>query len=95
LSNKSLQHIHGYIDPGVPNESVGSVILTAEDFLQAYNDQPNSVKNFLVDLFSEQNVIFLGFNIDIQDTMLMDILKSVKEVREKKQKIANSSSYAR
>jgi len=63
--------------------------------LQAYNDQPNSVKNFLVDLFSEQNVIFLGFNIDIQDTMLVDILKSVKEVREEKQKIANSSSYAR
>ncbi len=90
LSSRSIQHIHGFIDPANPHGSVRSVILTTDDFLQAYNNQPNSVKSFLVDLFSEQNVIFLGFNIDTQDKILIDILRSVKVIRRENQRIPES-----
>jgi hypothetical protein len=89
LSNNSIQHIHGYIDPDHPHETVGSIILTTGDFDQAYRDKPGSVKRFLIDLFSDQNVIFLGFNMG--DKILTDeILISVKEATEDKQKIAAS-----
>ena len=89
LSNNSIQHIHGYIDPDNPYGTVGSIILTASDYEQAYRDKPGSVKRFLIDLFSDQNVIFLGFNMG--DKILTDdILKSAKEATEDKQKIAAS-----
>ena len=76
LGNKSIQHIHGYIDPENPNGTVGSIILTSEDFIEAYRDNPGSVKRFLVDLFSLHNVIFLGFNLG--DETLMEILENNK-----------------
>jgi hypothetical protein len=88
LGNSSIQHIHGYINPAKPHESVGSIVLTTTDFLEAYTDAPGSVKNFLVSLFSQQNVIFLGFNLN--ENVLIDILNLVKEVRGVKQRIAES-----
>jgi hypothetical protein len=87
LSNQSIQHIHGFIDPRNPYTSVKSVILTSEDFIQAYDDTPNSVKNFLVDLFYEQNVIFLGFNVDTQDQDLLEILRAVNEKKRDNERI--------
>lgn len=87
LSNQSIQHIHGYIDPMDPYTSVKSVILTSEDFLQAYDNTPNSVKNFLVDLFYEQNVVFLGFNVDAQDQDLLEILRVVNEKQRDNERI--------
>ena len=88
LGNKSIQHIHGYIDPAEPHESVGSIVLTTDDFLEAYRDKPGSVRNFLVTLFSQQNVIFLGFNLN--EDLLIDILNLVKEIRGEKQRITES-----
>ena len=88
LGNNSIQHIHGYIDPAQPHKSVGSIVLTTSDFLEAYTDKPGSVKNFLVSLFSQQNVIFLGFNLN--ENALIDILNLVKEIRGEKQRIAES-----
>jgi hypothetical protein len=88
LGNKSIQHIHGYIDPLEPHKSVGSVVLTTSDFLEAYTDKLGSVKNFLVSLFSQQNVVFLGFNLN--ENTLIDILTLVKEIRGDKQRIAES-----
>jgi len=88
LGNKSIQHIHGYVDPLEPHKSVGSIVLTTTDFLEAYTDKPGSVKNFLVSLFSQQNVIFLGFNLN--ESTLVDILNLVKEIRGDKQRIAES-----
>jgi hypothetical protein len=89
LSNNSIQHIHGYIDPENPHSTIGSIILTTDDFEQAYRDKPGSVKRFLIDLFSDQNVIFLGFNMS-DKTLTDEILSSVKEATEDKQKIATS-----
>lgn len=88
LGNKSIQHIHGYIDPANPHATVGSIILTSDDFAEAYRDRPGSVNRFLVDLFSFHNVIFLGFNLG--DEVLLEILELVKEGRGEKQKIAES-----
>ncbi len=76
LSNNSIQHIHGYIDPENPHNTVGSIILTSGDFEQAYRDKPGSVKRFLIDLFSDQNVIFLGFNMG-DKTLTDDILEAM------------------
>ena len=89
LGNNSLQHIHGYIDPQDPHNTVGSIILTTDDFAQAYRDTPGSVKRFLIDLFLNQNVIFLGFNMS-DKILTNDILNPVKEAIEDNQKIAAS-----
>jgi hypothetical protein len=89
LGNNSIQHIHGYIDPDRPHDTVGSIILTADDFTQAYRDRPGSVKRFLIDLFSDQNVIFIGFNMN-DKVLTDDILSAVKEALEEKQSIAVS-----
>jgi len=90
LNNKSIQHIHGYIDPNDPHSSVGSVILTTRDFMEAYSDKLGSVKDFLVKLFSEQNVIFFGFNVSAKDDLWFKILESVKEIRGQRQRNASS-----
>jgi len=88
LGNSSIQHIHGYIDPEDPHNSVGSVVITTADFLEAYSDAHGSVKNFLVSLFSKQNVIFLGFNMN--ENALIDTLRLVEEIRGEKKRIARS-----
>ena len=90
LNNKSVQHIHGYIDPNDTHNSVGSVILTTEDFNEAYSDNGVSVKDFLVKLFSEHNVIFIGFNVSVKDDLLINILETVKRYREQTQSISMS-----
>ena len=76
----TIQHIHGYIDPANPLGTIGSVILTTDDFLEGYPvENPGQIREFLYHLFDHQSVIFLGFGFDEE---LIDILEIVKERKE-------------
>lgn len=85
---RRVQHIHGYIDPDKPNETVGSTILTSNDFQEAYPQaQLGPIREFLVNLFSDHNVVFLGFGFDKE---IFEILQKVKERKGEKQSIASN-----
>jgi len=77
LKGRHIFHLHGYVEPGNP-DSVKSVILTHEDYLEAY-EKTGIASDFVRTLFSELDVVFIGFGW--KDLVLLGTLDKAKRLR--------------
>ena len=67
-------YIHGIIHPDNPEMYANTIILTSEDYHEAYK-QDKQLPNFLYTLFSSFDVCFIGFGL--KDQFFMDQLERI------------------
>jgi hypothetical protein len=86
LRARQIFHIHGIIDH---NDLVGtqeSIILTSDDFDEAYSLE-SSLSRLMVSLYSEFSILFIGFNVT--DESFINILQFCQTSLKGTQKIAH------
>lgn len=69
INNKKIFQLHGSI------KKIESTVLTTEDYLNAYYKNKEKLKDFLIDIFNEYTIIFLGYGLE-EFQILEHIIKS-------------------
>lgn len=66
LRKSHIFHIHGFINPENPNETIGTIVLTERDYARAY--RPTTVlPTFLASLFFFHTIVFIGYGLNDED----------------------------
>jgi len=89
LRNEHIFHVHGYVNPD-DQSSVKTIVLARDEYEDAYNNS-GIVSQFLSTLFSEIDVVFIGFGWN--DLVIIETISKAKETREIREEFAAQRGF--
>jgi hypothetical protein len=78
INNRAIYYIHGRIEVGVTPQK-DQVVLGQRNFEHAYSDTGGTLKSFLHQVFTFQELLFIGCGL--REPQLMEVFRICREVR--------------